>query len=201
MKKFFIITSLFLFTLAPLQAKVVVPQKSVFEIRNIQTRTFDTNDEFKVTKAVINTLQDNGFIIQMLEPELGYIRAKKEVKLKRTERGRVVLYGTLMSLDTALIALTFGTSVDAMLDLFQNSMRMKNEIAPHTVIFDSNVNIEKFGKKTRVRFCVIEKILENADGYTTVKSSPRKVVRHLEPEIFQEFFNQVGKNLFLEKAL
>ena len=80
-------------------------------------------------------------------------------------------------------------------------MHMKNELALHTVIFDSNVNIEKLGIKTKVRFTVIEKILENGDGYTTVKSSPRKVVRHYEPEIYKEFFNQIDKNLFIEKNI
>ena len=80
-------------------------------------------------------------------------------------------------------------------------MQIKNEVAPHTVIFDSNVDIQQLGKKTKVRFAVIEKVLENGDGYTTVKSSPRKVARHYEPEIYQEFFNQVDKNLFLEKNL
>jgi hypothetical protein len=173
-----------------------VQYKSMLEIRNIQTHYFDTPDTFLVMKAVINTLQDNGFIIQNIEPELGYIRAKKEVRLKRTKKSRVTLYSTCVALDT--FSMVFG-NVLATYDLYVNSMRLSNELALHPVIFDSNVDIERVGKRVKVRFSVIEKELENADGYTTVKSAPRKVVRHYEPELYQEFFKQLDKNIFIEK--
>lgn len=175
-----------------------VPLKTTMEIRSIQTHLFDTPNEMLVTRAVINTLQDNGFIIQDIEPDLGYIRAKKEVKLKRTDKGRVSLYCAEFAYYGILTGLSFGINAPF---LIIPTMHMKNELALHTVIFDSNVNIEKLGRKTKVRFTVIEKILENGDGYTTVKSSPRKVVRHYEPEIYKEFFNQIDKNLFIEKNI
>jgi len=196
------ITCIFLFSTCNIAfAKKAVETKSMFEIREVQTRLFDTPDTTQVAKAVINTLQDNGFIIQNIEPELGYVRAKKEVKLKRTLKSRVVTYSLLEALDATCLGLSFGLNPSAAWDMYLQSMRIKNEIAPHTVIFDSNIDIQPLGKKTKVRFSVIEKVLENGDGYTTVKSSPRKVVRHYEPEIYQEFFNQLDKNLFLEKNL
>ena len=175
-----------------------LPEKTTMELRSIQTYLFDTPNEMLVAKAVINTLQDNGFIIQDVEPELGYIRAKKEVKLKRTDKGRVSLYCAEFAYYGILTGLSFGINAPF---LIIPTMHMKNELALHTVIFDSNVNIEKLGRKTKVRFTVIEKVLENGDGYTTVKSSPRKVVRHYEPEIYKEFFNQINKNLFIEKNI
>jgi hypothetical protein len=98
-----------------------------------------------------------------------------------------------------MLAFSFGLNPDAALGMYTSGMQIKNEVAPHTVVFDSNVDIEVVGDRTKVRFHVIEKILENGDGYTTVKSSPRKVVRHYEPEIYQEFFNQLDKNLFLDQ--
>ncbi len=206
MKKFlFILTVIMIifgFAADNCLANNVSSQKTMLEIREVQTKFFDTKDTKQVTKAIINTLQDNGFVIQDIEPDLGYIRAKKEVKLKRTYKGRVAMYSTCLAIDAACLGLSFGMNPAAIIDMIQNTIRIKNEVAPHTVIFDSNVNIECINnRKTKVRFTVIEKILENADGYTTVKSSPRKVVRHYEPEIYQEFFNQVGKNLFLEKNL
>ena len=63
------------------------------------------------------------------------------------------------------------------------------------------MTFETIGKRTKVRINLIEKILENADGYTMIKSSPRKVIRHYDAELYQEFFNQVDKNLFLETNL
>ena len=178
-----------------------VQLRSMLEIREIQTHFYDTTDTKQVVKAVINTLQDNGFIIQNIEPDLGYIRAKKEVKLKRTLKGRIVTYSILEAVDAVCLGLSFGLNPFAAWDMYVEGIRIKNEIAPHTVIYDSNIDIQKHGKKTKVRFSVIEKVLENGDGYTTFKSSPRKVVRHYEPELYQEFFSQVDKNLFLEKSL
>lgn len=204
MKKLLIIfiTYFFLITASNAAfAKKAVQTKSMLEIREIQTHLFDTPDTKQVTKAVINTLQDNGFIIQNIEPDLGYIRAKKEVKLKRTMKSRVVMYSIAEALDATCLGLSFGLNPSAAWDMYVQSVRIKNEIAPHTVIFDSNIDIQRLGKKTKVRFTVIEKVLENGDGYTTVKSSPRKVARHYESEIYREFFNQVGKNIFFEKNL
>jgi len=201
MKKFFSIFLIIILTIGIAEAKTPVVNVSALDIRALQTRVFDTSDDKKVVKAVINTLQDNGFIIQSVEPELGHIRAKKEVKLKRTDKGRVSVYSTCLALNTAALALSFGVNPSDILGMIEDSIRISNEVAPHTVIFDSNVNIHKIGNKTKVRFNVIEKVLENADGYTTVKSSPRKVVRHYEAEIYQEFFNQVAKSLFFEQSL
>lgn len=177
-----------------------VQKKNYSEIREMQTRTFETSNKFLVMKSVINTLQDNGFIIQNIEDSMGYIRAKKEVKLKRTHKGRVTYYSTLLALNATALGLSFGLNPMAAYGMIQDSMAISSEVAPHTVIFDTNVFIEPFGKYTKVRFSVIEKELENSDGYTTVKASPRKVVRHYEQDLYQEFFNQVSKNLFLEKV-
>jgi hypothetical protein len=105
-----------------------------------------------------------------------------------------MLYGTWFGLCLCL-------DPSAALGLYQTTIQLKNELAPHTVIFDSNINIHPINNKTRVRFTFIEKVLENGDGYTTVKSSPRQVRRYYEPEIYREFFKQVDKNLFLETNL
>ena len=106
-------------------AKKVAQQRTMLETREIQTRYYETPDTFEVAKAVINTLQDNGFIIQNIEPELGYIRAKKEVKLKRTLKGRVTLYSTALVFDAAALGLSFGLNPSAMIDMYTNSMRIK----------------------------------------------------------------------------
>lgn len=172
--------------------------KTTMEIREMQTRYYNTTDTQKVMKAVINTLQDNGFVIQDGEMELGYIRARKDFRAKRTEKGRVTLYTLEFLYYGVCTGLSFG--IDAPL-LVIPAMHMKNELALHPVIIDSNVTFEKIGKRTKVRINLIEKILENADGYTMIKSSPRKVIRHYNNELYQEFFNQVDKNLFLEKNL
>ena len=53
---------------------------SQLERREVETRFYDTADTMKVMKAAANTLQDSGFVIQEIEPELGYMRAQKHLK-------------------------------------------------------------------------------------------------------------------------
>ena len=168
--------------------------QTLLEVRELQTRYFETNNEQKVMKAVINTLQDNGFIIQNIENEMGYITAKKDFRARRTDKTRVAVHCFWI----ATAAVTYGISIPVAHMAFR---RMSNELSLHPVVVDTNITIEKVGKRTKVRFSLVEKIMENSDGYMFVKSSPRKVVRYYTPEIYQEFFNQVDKNLFLEKNL
>lgn len=193
-----LIFSIFVGISLPANAKAKTLKNDVFEIRDVQTHYFDTPDMLKVTKAVVNTLQDNGFVIQDGEMNLGYLRAKKDFRAKRTDKGRVTVYSLEFAYYGVLAGFTFGIAAPY---LIIPIMHMKNELALHPVIIDSNVTFERVGKRTKVRINIIEKILENADGYTMIKSSPRKVIRHYDAEMYQEFFNQVNKNLFLEKVL
>ncbi|EAU56071.1 hypothetical protein [Mariprofundus ferrooxydans] len=56
-----------------------IPEKTQLQIREFQTRTYDTNDYKMVMKAVLNTLQDDGYIIQQANVDLGLLTAKKEI--------------------------------------------------------------------------------------------------------------------------
>ena len=171
---------------------------TMMELREIQTRYFETSNDKKVMKAVINTLQDNGFVIQNIEDEMGYITARKDFRAKRTDKGRVARISVEYAYFGTLTVLSFGALWPY---LIIPSMHMKNEVSLHPVVVDANVTIDKIGKQTKVRFSFVEKIMENADGYMFVKCAQRKVVRYYTQEIYQEFFNQVDKNLFLEKNL
>lgn len=188
-----IVALLIMFLCAPVQAKVATV--SQLELREMQTRVFDTPNTDTVFKAAINTLQDNGFIVQNIEEEIGYIWAKKELKAKYTDKRRVAAYSTLALLEA-------GCSVvnpAMLLYMYDPAMRIRNETMPKTVIVDANINIEPFGaKSTKVRFTLVEKVLENADGYSYIKSSPRKVIRLRNPALYTEFFNQLDKNIFYE---
>lgn len=166
------------------------------EIREIQTRIVQTPDTNLVFKAAINTLQDNGFIIQFIEDELGYIRAKKDFKDKIRNKKRVALYSSLVALQTASTICSYGMTAYNIAD---PAMRLSNELAPKTVIVDSNVNVEPYGKTaTKVRFTIVMKVLENADGYSYIKSAPRQVIRVRDSKVYQEFFSQLDKSIFVE---
>jgi hypothetical protein len=52
------------------------------QTRELQTRTYDTTDTAMVMKALVNVLQDDGFIVKTASGDIGLITATKE----RTER-------------------------------------------------------------------------------------------------------------------
>lgn len=177
-------------------AKKPVVAKSQLEVREIQTHVYNTSNTNGVMKSAINTLQDEGYTILNIEDEMGYIRAKREFKEVRIDKKRMTGYYCLLAYYAALTALTYGMEAPIMADAIK---KINNERAPRTVIIDSNVTIEPFGNKTKVRFALVEKELENADGYSYIKSSPRKVIRIYNSLIYQEFFNELDKSIFYEK--
>lgn len=173
-----------------------VKSLSQLERREIETQIFETSDTQRVMKAAINTLQDSGFVIQEIEPEIGYLRARKTYKMKFVNRGRVFGQSFVLASYIALAILSYGTTSYYVTD---PSLKISNELHPKTVVVDSNVNIEPFGKdRTKVRFVLSQKILQNADGYSYVKSAPTRVIKVYDRNVYQEFFSQLDKSIFYE---
>lgn len=71
------------------------PEKTQLEIREIQTRTFDTPDSKMVLKTMLNVLQDDGFIVTEGNADLGLLSATKELDVQ-TEGA--VFWGTFFNL-------------------------------------------------------------------------------------------------------
>lgn len=196
MKKFITLLLIcFFFIPAPVSAYPEII-KTQLEIREMQTRVFDTSNTNQVYKAAINTLQDNDFSIQNIEDEVGFILAQKENKEKRADKGTVAVYSAAMALGA--VSAAFGGGYNGLTD---SSMRLNNELTARTIVTVANVNVEPFGKKqTKVRVTFIERELQNADGYSYVKSAPRKINRITSPEVYREFFRQLDKSIFYEKS-
>ncbi len=54
---------------------------SAMEVREAQTRTFDTPDTKLVMRALLNALQDDGYVVKNAVIDLGLITATKEIDL------------------------------------------------------------------------------------------------------------------------
>ena len=67
-----------------------VPQ-SPLELRQAQSRTFETADTRLVLKAALNVLQDQGFVIRHADAELGIVTAVVEWRSRQPNRGLRVL--------------------------------------------------------------------------------------------------------------
>jgi len=173
-----------------------VKSLSQLERREVETRFFDTSDTTRVMKAAVNTLQDSGFVIQEIEPELGYLRAQKTYKRRFVNKARLAGQSFLLALATAYAVFTYGATAAY---VYGPTKRISNEIHDKTVVVDTNVNVEPFGKnKTKVRLVFVQKVLLNADGYSYVKSAPTRILRVYQPEVYREFFAQMDKSIFYE---
>lgn len=57
--------------------QILMSEKSQVKMRAIQTEVFDTTDRMHVIRAVIDTMQDLYFTIDVLDPALGVISGQK----------------------------------------------------------------------------------------------------------------------------
>ncbi|OGQ47818.1 MAG: hypothetical protein A3H42_01515 [Deltaproteobacteria bacterium RIFCSPLOWO2_02_FULL_46_8] len=102
------------------------------EARQYQTREYETKDAKMVLKAMLNVLQDDGFMIQNANVELGLLSAYKD-----------------MNVESA------GDKFWSTVWLGKNARWKKNSR------IDCTANVSEFGKNTRVRVTFQEKILDN----------------------------------------
>lgn len=58
------------------------PQMTQLQIRELQTRSYETNDVKMVMKAMLNVLQDDGFIVKNADTDLGFLTATKEIDVE-----------------------------------------------------------------------------------------------------------------------
>ncbi|MEW6675181.1 MAG: hypothetical protein AB1348_04075 [Nitrospirota bacterium] len=117
-----------------------VPPKTQLQIREFQTRTYDTSDTKMVMKAMLNVLQDEGFIVKNAVPELGLLTAEKQVDVEsKTE---------------AFFAAFFAGA----------QARWKK-----ACFIECSVNISEHGRQSRVRVNFQSKILDNKGGIVELK--------------------------------
>ncbi|MEC4889691.1 MAG: hypothetical protein RI101_06475 [Nitrospira sp.] len=63
--------------------QIWLSEESQVKLRAAQSRVFDTANRVAVLEAVVATMQDLGFMVEVLDQELGIVSAKKYVDLER----------------------------------------------------------------------------------------------------------------------
>lgn len=58
------------------------PLKTQLEVREFQTRTFDTPKTDEVLTAVVEAFQDQGFMVKNVVPQVGLVSASREVDVE-----------------------------------------------------------------------------------------------------------------------
>lgn len=122
---------------APMPPK---PQQTQLQIREFQTRTYETKDTKMVMKAMLNVLQDDGFIVKNANVELGLITATKDADVENK--------------GAALFAALLGG---------REARWKKNSIV------ECSGNVSDFGNSTRVRVNFSLKIMNNKGEVVDVK--------------------------------
>lgn len=192
MKKIFaiilILTSFFTSNNCAFARKKTTEQK-----RQIQTRIYDEANNTRVMLAAVNTLQDSGFIVEEINFDLGFIRAKKDFKEKFSNKRRVLGWSTVVAAAGAYTAFSYGTTVGTMIN---PTRRVMYELRDKTVEVNANVLVQPYeGDKTSVRFVFVEKVLQNADGFAFRTQAPTKIIRINKPAPYNEFFSQIEEKL------
>jgi len=123
---------LLLFTLAACAPGPVKPAQTQLQMREFQTRLYQNADMRTVMKAMINVLQDEGFMVRNADKDLGFISANKEVDVENPSE--------------AFLARVFAGAA---------ARYKKNSV------IECSVNVSDFGKDTRVRVIFQTKVIDN----------------------------------------
>ncbi len=154
-------------------------EKSQLQTRAYQTRSFDTTDHKMVMKAVIDTLQDDGYIIKDASEGLGLLSAQKE----DSQDSQLYGFGSDSDLND------LGTLITI---LFEDKHYKHDVHVNERAMIEASANISQFGKKIRVRVN-FQKKMWNSKGM--VKS----VSAIDDMEFYQNFFIKVEKAVFLAR--
>ena len=63
--------------------QIWLSEESQVKLRSAQSRVFDTANRVRILEAVVATMQDLGFMVEVLDQDLGIVSAKKYVDLER----------------------------------------------------------------------------------------------------------------------
>jgi hypothetical protein len=172
MKKFCALIVLLAFCLVGCQARI--PKEALelspesLQMRHLQTRHFETNDEQKLLVSSAGLLQDLGFNIDESEIQLGYLLGTKE----RNAISAAQVTGAV------LVAL-LGGGVMAI----DKTQKMRACVVTHPS--------GESGDRISVRV-TFQRIVWNTQGQITT----RECIEN--PEVYQEFFTKLSKAVFLE---
>lgn len=160
------------------------PPQTQLQTREYQTREFDTNDVKLVMKAMLNVLQDDGFVVKNAVPDLGLLTATKEIQLSGS--------GSAGSQSDQ-----FWSDVFASLISGSNERSNNRDSRPVRYnkfkIVEVSVNVSEIGRRTKVRANFQAKVLDN-------EGNPVDVYVIQDQKFYQDFFAKVDKGIFLQKS-
>lgn len=149
------------------------PAGSALQSRLAQSRTFEPADPRLVLKAVVNVLQDEGFVIREASAELGIVTAAREWRSRRANDG--------LKLAKWIVApMTYGAS-----------LLIPTGRTEFTIV-EANVNVTQEAGRTRVRISLVSKVVDK-EGRT------RSVAPVEDAQAYQSLLARLDKAVFLQR--
>jgi len=117
------------------------PPRTQLQKRQMQTRVFEVKSEKLVMKAMVNVLQDEGFMIDLANLELGVLKASKEVNIENPNERFFAIMAS------------------------GNNARWKKNQK-----IECTANVSKYGKnRIKVRVVFFSKIMDNLGGVVEIR--------------------------------
>ena len=117
------------------------PQMTQLQVRELQTRIFETSDTKMVMKVMLDVLQDDGFIIKNVDSNLGLLTADKDVNVEN--------------------------KFNAFMSAFSSGSQARwNKYA----VVEVSANVSDYGEKTKVRANFQEKVFDNFGAVSSVQA-------------------------------
>ncbi len=150
----------------------VRPPQSPLELRQAQSRSFETADSRLVLKAALNVLQDQGFVIRHADAELGIVTAVMEWRSRQPNRGLRVLkwVAAVPTYGAALLVPSGRTEFSSI---------------------EANVNVTPEAARTRVRVSLVSRV--TGKNGEVLRVSPVE-----DPLAYQRLLAGLDKAVFLE---
>jgi hypothetical protein len=158
---------------ATTRSELPEPPRTPLELRQAQSRTFDTPDARLVLKAALNVLQDQGFVIQQAEFQLGVVTAVTEWRSGQRSQGLRILKW-VAALPTYGASLLIPTGHDEFSAV------------------EAVVNVNPEAERTRVRISMVAKVRDD-------KGAIRSVQPIEDPLAYQKILAGLDKAVYLQK--
>ena len=150
-------------TFAKVKDEIITPQTQL-QKRQYQTRQYSSIDKATLMKAMLNVLQDEGFIVNNANSLLGFISANKE----------------------------FSTN-DKTID-FEREFGTKKQMGATVAVVEATANVSEYGKAFKVRINIKRKLLNGYGSAIKIEEvTDKKYYQDLFSKVDKAIFIQKQK--------
>jgi len=164
------------------------PQRTALEIREMQTREYQTTDVKMVMKSLLNVLQDEGFIVRNANVDLGLITAEKQVETSSDNNLRSGTTDVVLGVMAVALSVAFPENNIS----YNGSSATEESRWEKYRSIECSANVSEFGDRTRVRVNFQERAVDNRGDVVTVHQID-------DIQFYQTFFAKVDKGIFIAK--